>query len=226
LKAMNQLKVDLKQAIAALAGKGWSKRRVARELGLDRSSVRRYWPTSEAKPAISTSGSEDDSGSKPPTISTLGFSEAEAKPPTISIAGSCDASRPGRHSQCAPFKDEIQTACEKGFSAQRIYQDLVLDHQFAGSYQSVKRFVRQLQSVVPLPYRRMESAAGDEAQVDFEQGAWIKDAITGRRRRPHLFRLVLSHSRKGYAEVVWRQTSESFLRCLENGRFWKMFSRL
>jgi hypothetical protein len=37
-----------------------------------------------------------------------------------------------------------------------------------------------------------------------------------KRRRPHLFRAVLSHSRKAYSEVVWRQTSESFLRCLEN----------
>jgi hypothetical protein len=25
-----------------------------------------------------------------------------------------------------------------------------------------------------------------------------------------------SHSRKGYSEVVWRQTTESFIRCLEN----------
>jgi hypothetical protein len=39
---------------------------------------------------------------------------------------------------------------------------------------------------------------------------------TGKRRRPHLFRAVLSHSRKGYSEVVWQQTSESFIRCLEN----------
>jgi transposase len=29
-------------------------------------------------------------------------------------------------------------------------------------------------------------------------------------------RAVLSHSRKGYSEAVWRQTSESFIRCLEN----------
>ena len=27
---------------------------------------------------------------------------------------------------------------------------------------------------------------------------------------------MLSHSRKGYSEVVWRQTTESFIRCLEN----------
>jgi len=38
----------------------------------------------------------------------------------------------------------------------------------------------------------------------------------GRKRRPHLFRAVLSHSRKGYTEVVWRQDTESFLRCIEN----------
>jgi hypothetical protein len=28
--------------------------------------------------------------------------------------------------------------------------------------------------------------------------------------------VVLSHSRKGYSEVVWRQTTESFIRCPEN----------
>lgn len=33
---------------------------------------------------------------------------------------------------------------------------------------------------------------------------------------PHLFRIVLSYSRHGYSEVVWRQDTESFLRCLEN----------
>jgi hypothetical protein len=38
----------------------------------------------------------------------------------------------------------------------------------------------------------------------------------GRKHRPHLFRAVLSHSRKGYTEVVWRQDTESFLRCIEN----------
>ena len=32
----------------------------------------------------------------------------------------------------------------------------------------------------------------------------------------NLFRVVLSHSRKGYSDVVWRQTTECFIRCLEN----------
>src|SRR5271168_3074072 len=60
----------------------------------------------------------------------------------------------------------------------------------------------------------MEVEPGAEAQVDFGQGAWV--IVDGKRKRPHLFRVVLSHSRKGYSEVVWRQTTESFIRCLEN----------
>src|SRR5271168_2238549 len=60
----------------------------------------------------------------------------------------------------------------------------------------------------------MEVEPGAEAQVDFGQGAWVE--VDGKRKRPHFFRVVLSHSRKGYSEVVWRQTTECFIRCLEN----------
>jgi hypothetical protein len=42
----------------------------------------------------------------------------------------------------------------------------------------------------------VECAPGEELQVDFGQGAWIE--ADGKRRRPHLFRAVLSHSRKGF----------------------------
>src|SRR3989475_11684163 len=60
----------------------------------------------------------------------------------------------------------------------------------------------------------MECAPGQELQVDLGLGAWVIE--NGKRRRPHLFRSVLSCSRKGYSEAVWRQTTESFIRCLEN----------
>ena len=38
----------------------------------------------------------------------------------------------------------------------------------------------------------------------------------GKVRRPWVFRIVLSYSRKAYSEAVWRQTSEAFIGCLEN----------
>jgi hypothetical protein len=130
------------------------------------------------------------------------------------VVSRCARSKAGRTSQCAPLSAVIEQALLAGLSAQRIYQDLVTDHQFTGGYDAVKRFVRSLQTATELPFRRMECAPGQELQVDFGQGAWVMEQ--GKRRRPHLFRAVLAHSRKGYSEVVWRQTSESFLRCLEN----------
>ena len=122
--------------------------------------------------------------------------------------------RPGPPSLCAPFAAEIEAAVEAGLSAQRIYQDLISEHGFRGGYSSVKLFVRRLPATAELPFRRMECEPGAELQVDFGTGAWV--VADGKRRRPHLFRAVLSHSRKGYSEVVWRQDTETLIRCLEN----------
>jgi transposase len=110
---------------------------------------------------------------------------------------------------------EITLAIEQGLSAQRIYQDLVTSHAFAGSYTSVKRFVHCRRASQKLPFRRWESEPGEEAQIDFGQGAWVIDEH-GKRRRPHLLRVILSRSRKGYSEVLWRQTTEECIRGREN----------
>jgi transposase len=109
----------------------------------------------------------------------------------------------------------IETKLDQGLHARRIYQDLVAEHGFAGSYWSVMRFVRRLGQTRELPFRRLECEPGEEAQVDFGSGAPV---ITpdGRRRKTHVFRIVLSHSRKGYSEAVFRQSTESFIRCIEN----------
>mgnify|MGYP001192677260 CR=1 FL=1 len=101
-------------------------------------------------------------------------------------------------------------------TAQRIFQDLRAEAGFAGSYESVKRFVRALRRAAP-PERvqRVEVEPGEEAQVDFGAGAPVHEP-DGRKRRTWVFRMVLSFSRKGYSEAVFRQTTETFLRCLEN----------
>jgi len=204
---MNQLNVSLQHSILTLAAHGWSHRRIARELGIHRETVGRYLRRARSKPAISTPGSEGDPVAKP-AILTLGSEGDSDGKPAISTAGS------GRQSSCLPWLSQVEAAIAIGLSAQRIYQDLVGEHGFGGSYQAVKRFVRQLRRTQPVPFVRMEVEPGQEAQVDFGRGAWV--TVEGKRKRPHLFRIVLSHSRKGYSEVVWRQTTESFIRCLEN----------
>ena len=207
MDAMNQLNVSLQHSILTLAAHGWSHRRIARELEINRETVGKYLRLARSKPAISTLGSESDPPAKP-AILTLG-SEGDPEPkPAIPTAGS------GRQSSCLPWQPQVEAAVMVGLSAQRIYQDLVAEHGFSGSYQAVKRFVRQLRQSQPVPFVRMEVEPGTEAQVDFGQGAWVM--VDGKRKRPHFFRIVLSHSRKGYSEAVWRQTTESFIRCLEN----------
>ena len=204
---MNQLNVSLQHSILTLAAHGWSHRRIAGELGIHRETVGRYLRLARSNPAISTPGSGCDPAAKP-AILTLGSEDDPTPKPAISTPGS------GRPSSCLPWLSQVEAAIAIGLSAQRIYQDLVGEHGFGGSYQAVKRFVRQLRQTQPVPFVRMEVEPGAEAQVDFGRGAWVM--VEGKRKRPHLFRIVLSHSRKGYSEVVWRQTTESFIRCLEN----------
>ena len=124
----------------------------------------------------------------------------------------------GQASQCQRYREIILGKLAQSLCAQRIYQDLVSDSGFTGSYYSVRRFVGKLGQATPLPFRRMECPPGHEAQLDFGAGAPIVGG-DGRRRRPHVFRVVLSHSRKGYSEAAFRQTTDDFLTCLENA-FW------
>ena len=207
---MNQLNVSLQHSIMTLAAHGWSHRRIARELNIHRETVGRHLRLAGSKRAKVLTGSEPDPTAKP-AISLTGSEPALELKPAIPLTGSLAA---GRQSLCVPLQVVIESAVQAGLSAQRIYQDLICDHAFTGGYHSVQRFVRQLLQTQPVPFVRMEVAAGQEAQVDFGQGAWVM--VEGKRKRPHLFRIVLSHSRKGYSEVVWRQTTESFIRCLEN----------
>lgn len=254
----NRLKMAEHQAIIGLAQLGWSYRRIATELGLDRDTVGRHVKAARGN-ALSHCGGQSaaaagagPSGTGPPAppdpnaaivmtgpvegqgrpadsnaaIVMTGFREGEGGAGPLGIAASAApstaggespprAGMPGRQSRCGPWRDVIVQGLERGLTARRIWQDLKCEHGFDGDYQSVQRFVRGLKGSTPAPFRRMESEAGAEAQVDFGKGAPIVTP-EGKRKRPHLFRIVLSCSRKAYSEVTPRQTTEQFLRCIEN----------
>ena len=157
-----------------------------------------------------TAGSGSGERPSKPAKVTAGSGAADGSKPAKVTAGS-----PRARSLCEPHRETILEKLEVGLSAERIHQDLRSETDFEGSYESVKRFVRRVKGTTPLPFRRMEVPPGEEAQVDFGKGAFVERAGKAR-RRPHLFRIVLSHSRKAYSEVVWRQTTETFIRCIEN----------
>jgi transposase len=89
-----------------------------------------------------------------------------------------------------------------------IWQDLVDGHGFAGRYASVKRFVRKLCGS-PAPEARVviETAPGEEAQVDYGTGPMVRDPQSGKYRRTRLFVLTLGHSRKSVRLLVFRSSS-------------------
>jgi transposase len=230
----NYLKVNLQTTVQSLYEQGWSCRRIARELGINRRTAQRYAaavataPSAKAKGAI-LSGEIAEAKSAKCTTSTLGSEGEENSKCAISIAGSPVMAKGeeveqspagglmavGRHSKCGGFEAVIASKLEAGLSAQRIYQDLVTESGFGGSYQSVKRYVQKLKATEPRRVWRVESEPGEEMQVDFGVGAPIE--IGERKtRRSWVFRVVLSYSRKAYSEAVLRQDTETFLRCLEN----------
>ena len=185
-----------------------SNREIADLLGVDRGTVGKYVAQAKAQ----------NQPNAPTGTEAIGGDQAGAGGQNLPNAptGSDAPGRAGPRSECEPFRAPILAKIEQGFLALRIHQDLVEEHrESAPSYYSVRRFVARLMRKTPLPFRRIETPPGEEAQVDFGTGAPVRDA-DGRVRRPWVFRIVLSYSRKAYSEAVWRQTTESFLQCLEN----------
>ena len=213
----NQLAMDKSFAINNLRAAGYSERRIAQTLGVSRGAVRRHLREADSNgtkaPTGSSdqtqAGSDDPNGTKAPTGSSGQSADCEAVDANA-LSGS----------QCEPFREIILAKCELGLSAKRIHQDLVADHDFDGKYWSVNRFVRALGADHEVAFRRMEVGPGEELQVDFGTGAKIRQP-NGSYRRTHVFRCVLSHSRKGYTEAVFKQNTESFIRTLENA-FWAL----
>src|SRR5690606_11116387 len=117
------------QTIITLAQRGWSQRRIARELAVDRETVKRYAPP--AKPASNptagsggpkpASGENPTAGSGPPVWAAE--APKQATNPTARFS-------PGPPSRCEPHREVIVVALERGLTAQRIHQDLCAEHGF------------------------------------------------------------------------------------------------
>ncbi len=120
-----------------------------------------------------------------------------------------------RVSQCEPHRAFITGEVAKGRQALRIFHDLCEHHGYGGSYDAVKRFVRPMRVTHPKVSTRFETLAGQEAQVDYGEGALTLDPKTGKYRRPRLFIMTLGMSRHAFRKVVWRSSQEIWCRLHE-----------
>jgi transposase len=96
------------------------------------------------------------------------------------------------------------------YSAQVLYQELK-KRGYAGSYETVKRFVRPLRAVEQLAERatvRFETPPGAQSQID-----WGSARVQFRHQRVvlHLFILTLGYSRRGFYDAFLNEQLPQFL---------------
>ena len=195
----NYLPMATQHQIAGLLALGWSQRRIAREIGIDRETVARYAHLAGTDPPVAEQ-------TQPNLIAGFGPSPLQTRPNPI----------PGPASSAAPFHDEIVAGIEKGLTAQRIWQDLCEAHAYSAGYLSIQRYCRRIRRVRPEVADHMEHPPGEEAQVDFfKSPATVLDE-RGRKHRPWVFRMTLSCSRHGYEEALPNQGRAAFLRAHEH----------
>lgn len=198
---MNALDVADRDRIVNLLRRGWSIRHVARETGHRHETIRRYGI--EAGALTPRAGPKCTTSAEVPT---------DPKPHT---EPEVPAGSTSTRSSAEPFREFIDGELKKGRNAKAIFQDLVLHRGYTGSYDAVKRLARKLRQREPKISCRFETEPGQEAQVDYGEGAPARDPRTGKYRKPRLFVMTLGNSRHAFRKVVWKSSTEIWCRLHE-----------
>lgn len=162
-------------------------RRIAREMGGSRNTIAKYraWAGRE------------------------GFLTAEAMPDPETLQERLKACQPaeppGPPSALEKYRDYIVEQRAKGVEIQALL-GLLRERSYEGSYSSLRRYVLKMENRSPDAVLRVETAPGEEAQVDFGFGGWVHDERTGRLRKFWVFVMTLSWSRHMYVEAVFDQS--------------------
>ena len=207
---MNVLKASLQSTITTLLIKEISQREIERKTGIDRKTIRRYARMCDP------SASEGFDDSKSPTcldVATGSNTPCIQNPPPRPPAPEPKMPKHVR-SACESHREWIEEQVRLGRNAMAIYQDLVELFAFTHRYNSVKRFVRLLKRKDPEQYDRLEFLMGEEAQVDYGQGAPTLHS-SGKYRRPRLFVMTLKYSGCAFRNVVWNSSKETWCRLHE-----------
>ena len=170
------MKAHLRTTIETLLSCGASHREIKRRTGVDRKTIRRYALASKS-PGVAT-GSEGAAEQTPPPRPPAPTEGVGAVPTPASLTGT---------SACESHRPWIEAQLLLGRNAVSVYQDLVEQHGFGHRYNSVKRFVARLKARAPERFDVLEFLPGEEAQVDYGQGA-LTLWKPGQYKRPYLFR--------------------------------------
>lgn len=208
---MNVLKPHLKNTVFTLISQGTAQREIERITGIDRKTIRHY-----VRAMLATAGG--DSNSSIPTTGSGVQPEIQIpppRPPAISAGISPIVAPKLARSACEPAREWIEAQVRLRRNAMSIYQEMVDLRGFTQRYNSVKRFCRALRRSDPEQFDRLDFSAGEEAQVDYGEGAPTRHPRTGKYRKPRLFVMTLRYSRRSFRQVVWKSSSETWARLHE-----------
>jgi transposase len=210
---MNVLNAAKKATLTTLLKNEISQREISRKARIDRKTIRKY-----GRQINVTSSSEGiASGFLAEAIVATGSNDGEVQNPPPRPPGNFgkEAKIPFHaRSACEPHRPWIEQQVRLGRNATAIYQDLVEQFSFTHRYNSVKRFVRGLRRKDPEQYDRLDFLPGEEAQVDYGQGAKTLGG-KGKYLRPRLFVMTLKYSGRSFRKVIWKSGQESWARLHE-----------
>ena len=204
----NVLSKEKREQVIALGRLGWSLRRIEQATGVRRETASEY--LRGVGIALRRAGRPSREDQAKPAINLITDPEGEESKPAINPITDFLVQKPGcgPPSNCEPFRELIARELDRGRNAMGIWQDLVDGHGFGGGYQSVRRFVRRLdQARSPEARAIIETAPGEECQVDYGTGPMVRDADSGKYRRTRLFVLTLGSSRKSVRLLVFRSSA-------------------
>lgn len=173
---------------------GDSERSISEDLGNSRVTVNRYHRLADEKGLLDPAAR---------SLQARDLLEALGPPSTkIRVASSV-----------LPYEDMLAGWVESGVEMVTMFDRLVEGHGYRGSYSSVRRFLANKRRANPEVWVRIETAPGEEAQVDFGYVGMMKDPSTGVMRKAWCFVMTMCNSRHFYVEFVFHQTIASWVRC-------------
>ncbi len=184
---MNQLR-DLIHRLRASE----SERRIARDMHLSRTTVRKYRELAEPLGYLRPEQALPDDAT---LFATLG---SGPRPPQVT-------------STVEPYQEVVQRLVDQGVEMTAIFQRLRDNHGYTGSYSAVRRYVHRLCPTTPDAVVRVHSAPGEEMQVDFGSVGPLYDPDRGRPWPACVFVATLGFSRHQYAELVFDQKTPTWI---------------
>jgi transposase len=189
---MERLHMNFLRDLVHRLRSGQSERGIARDLSIARETVRKYhhWAAKQ------------------------GFLQPDRPvPDDAALLQACgEAPQPPRQpSSLEPYRETVLALLEQGVEMTALHDRLRDNYGYHGSYSAIRRFVHQLCPVEPAAVVRVHTLPGEEAQVDFGAVGRLFDPVTGRLRPAYAFVATLSYSRHQYAELVFDQSTPTWI---------------